>query len=64
MNGKKYDSGKFAHTLRIALFQEHFGLTREELIDPLDEKLYDKIKSNASVIQLIFQIFFWLEGYD
>jgi len=52
MNGEKYEASKFAHSLRMSLFHEHFGLPQSELIDPLSSLLHRKMKINAQVRRL------------
>jgi hypothetical protein len=32
--------GRFSATLRRSLFKEHFGLTNEQAMDPLDEDVF------------------------
>lgn len=34
--------------LRVALWQEHFGLTREQLLDPMDDHLFTLIREQAN----------------
>lgn len=36
MGGKVVKVGKFSSTFRKNLYQEHFGLTEEEAVDPLN----------------------------
>lgn len=43
MNGNAYNAAQFAHTLRTALYSEHFGLTPAEVQDPLSNELELKI---------------------
>lgn len=47
MNGFSCKVSKFAQSLRIKLFMEHFGLSVEELNDPLDKNVLEKIENNA-----------------
>lgn len=48
MDGQFFKASKFAHTLRLNIFMEHFGLSEEELMDPLNEKVGNKMRKNAS----------------
>ena len=43
MEGNIYNAAHFAHTLRTALYCEHFGLTLPEVEDPLCSELDLKI---------------------
>lgn len=36
MNGKYVMLSEFAHTMRISLYEEHFGLNAVEADDPMD----------------------------
>lgn len=49
MMGKPYKAATFAHTLRVACWANIFGLSEEEVKDPLDMHLYEKILDNADV---------------
>lgn len=39
MEGKPFKARKFAHDLRKSIFQEHFGLSDEEVLDPVDPNI-------------------------
>ena len=54
MNGETYLAGKFNYTLRNKLFQEHFGFSESEILDPIDENLWDKINKRAYVNIITF----------
>ncbi|KRX01723.1 hypothetical protein PPERSA_01593 [Pseudocohnilembus persalinus] len=47
MAGQEYEGYIFAHTLRKQLFKEHFGLQGDDLLDPLDKKIFKKLMHNA-----------------
>lgn len=47
MNGLFAKVSKFAQSLRVKLFMEHFGLSMEELQDPLNQEILAKIDNNA-----------------
>ena len=49
MNGVSYLAGEFSHSLRTNIFQEHFGLTFEEVKDPLDDNFLKTISQNTEV---------------
>lgn len=49
MGDEQYMAGKFAFDLRIKIWQEHFGFEKSELVDPINEKLWQKIKQRAKV---------------
>eukprot|EP00828_Plagiopyla_frontata_P033709 TRINITY_DN4377_c0_g1_i1.p1 TRINITY_DN4377_c0_g1~~TRINITY_DN4377_c0_g1_i1.p1 ORF type:complete len:252 (+),score=53.78 TRINITY_DN4377_c0_g1_i1:109-864(+) len=59
MNGETYKARKFAHTLRQEIFQEHFGLTPEESIDPLAEEMFKKISETAKNNTQIYRELFY-----
>ena len=40
---------KFAHTLRRELYMEHLGASSEEVEDPLDDILMEKMNKAAEV---------------
>lgn len=49
MGGKDIEVSEFGHSLRVNLFQEHFGLSEDEVSDPLDANFLRKIDENAKV---------------
>eukprot|EP01016_Furgasonia_blochmanni_P054772 TRINITY_DN9067_c0_g1_i3.p1 TRINITY_DN9067_c0_g1~~TRINITY_DN9067_c0_g1_i3.p1 ORF type:complete len:270 (+),score=60.57 TRINITY_DN9067_c0_g1_i3:109-810(+) len=58
MNGDNYAAAEFAHSLRVNLFMEHFGLAESALADPLSDELWKSIKdithSNTMIYRQIF----------
>lgn len=44
MGGEPYQAVQFAHSLRTAIFMEHFDLTYEEVKDPLNDVLTIKMR--------------------
>ena len=68
MDGKEYVCSKFVQSLRIRLFKEHLGFKElsnrkenEFLIDPLNDDLFEEMKSlarsNASIYSYIFNVY-------
>ncbi|KRW98761.1 Phox homologous domain [Pseudocohnilembus persalinus] len=61
MAGKPFKGSQFAHTLRVNIFKEHFGLSEEELIDPicdkLDKKINEQTKKNVEIYREIFRCY-------
>ena len=49
MNGKIYNASNFAITLRKKIFQEHFGMSINEVEDPLNNEFLKNIDINARV---------------
>lgn len=43
MNGKEYKARRFAHQMRLQLYQELFDLPVQEMVDPLDTDLLARI---------------------
>jgi phospholipase D1/2 len=59
MEGKDFPAAEFAHTLRLEIFKEHFGLSEPELIDPLSEEMHNLINLHAKVSYILeFYLFF------
>ncbi|KAL4471562.1 hypothetical protein ABPG74_008455 [Tetrahymena malaccensis] len=58
MGGEQHQSSKFAYTLRQSLFQEHFGLSEKELVDPLDNDFFEKIQTNSKKNTWIYREIF------
>ena len=58
MNGEIIKRGKFSHTLRTALYMEHFNLPYDDVQDPLNDQLNVKIRKqcemNTSIYREIF----------
>ena len=54
MDGKNFKAKKFAYSLRKNIFQEHFALSESECIDPLDDKVFSKIRMQTNVINNLF----------
>ena len=50
MHGIDYLAGEFSHSLRTNIFQEHFGLSYNQVNDPLDEEFLKTIDENTKVI--------------
>ena len=50
MNGRTTYVGKYSHTLRTSLWMEHLNLPEEEVEDPLDTDLIERMNSMALVI--------------
>ncbi|EAR83685.1 phospholipase d1 (macronuclear) [Tetrahymena thermophila SB210] len=50
--------GKFSHSLRVALYQEHFGLSYDEASDPLcettDNLIISRSKQNTLIYRQVF----------
>ena len=61
MNGVFCKVSKFAQSLRIKLFMEHFGVTSEELEDPLNNETLFKIDSiarkNTEIYREVFRCY-------
>jgi len=59
MNNREYRAATFAHTLRSTLYQEHFGLTAEEVEDPLSPILLEQMTqishSNTEIYREVFR---------
>ena len=51
MNGIEQEAGAFVYDFRQRLFQEHFGLTEDEIEDPLSLSFKKNIQNNAKVIK-------------
>lgn len=51
MNGSPCKAGEFSHSLRTNIFMEHFGLTYDQVKDPLDEEFLKTIATNTEVIR-------------
>ena len=50
MNGESFVANQFAYSLRTTCWSQIFGITDwQELSDPLDKKLWDKINDNVKV---------------
>ncbi len=49
MDGSNVFVGRFAHTLRVELLMEHLGFEKEQVIDPLNPELIEKMNSMAKV---------------
>lgn len=49
MNECPYKAGEFSHSLRTTIFMEHFGLSFEEVKDPLSDQFLKTIAANAEV---------------
>ena len=49
MNGVSTQVGNFAHSLRKELYKEHLGMTDEEVQDPLDTYLNQRLTEIAEV---------------
>jgi phospholipase D1/2 len=49
MDGSPYKAGEFSHSLRTNIFQEHFGLSYDEVKDPLSDKFLETILKNTEV---------------
>eukprot|EP00828_Plagiopyla_frontata_P004892 TRINITY_DN11876_c0_g1_i1.p3 TRINITY_DN11876_c0_g1~~TRINITY_DN11876_c0_g1_i1.p3 ORF type:complete len:125 (-),score=15.77 TRINITY_DN11876_c0_g1_i1:162-536(-) len=61
MNGFSQQVSYFAYTLRVSLFQEHFALSEEEVVDPLSDKLLHEIQkrifTNTEIYREIFHCY-------
>ena len=49
MNGKEVMVGRFAHTLRVDLYKEHLNFQTEEVEDPLNPDLNERMDAIAKV---------------
>lgn len=49
MGNNNYDAAKFAFDLRINIWEELFGFEKKEIIDPINEDLWQKILERAQV---------------
>ena len=52
MNECPYKAGEFSHSLRTTIFMEHFGLSFEEVKDPLSDQFLKTIAANAEVLYI------------
>jgi len=55
MNGKEVMVGKFAHTLRVNLYKEHLNFQDEEVEDPLDPALNERMDAIAKINTRVFR---------
>lgn len=49
MNGEGFKAGRFPLNLRKALWKEFFEFTDSEMMDPLSEELWKKMKNVCQV---------------
>ena len=49
MDGEEYEAAEFAHTLRMDIWKEIFGLSEKELLDPLSDDLWFEMQKITSV---------------
>lgn len=58
MAGLKCQRSRFAQSLRCSLYMEHFGLSYDEVVDPLSFELQDKMreiaKRNTQIYREVF----------
>eukprot|EP00117_Sycon_ciliatum_P006363 scpid29660/ scgid4340/ Phospholipase D1; Choline phosphatase 1; Phosphatidylcholine-hydrolyzing phospholipase D1 len=59
MNGKPYDVGRFAHSLRMSLFTEHLGCAHQECFDPNSDHFFKNVwlsraAANTKILDLVF----------
>jgi len=54
MNGKEILVGRFAHTLRVALYKEHLNFYDDEVEDPLDPQLTERMDAIAKVCDVVY----------
>jgi phospholipase D1/2 len=61
MKGNFCKVSKLAHSLRVKLFMEHFGLSLEELDDPLNQQTLNKMdliaKRNTEIYREVFRCY-------
>ncbi|EAR88634.2 phospholipase d1 (macronuclear) [Tetrahymena thermophila SB210] len=61
LNGKYVMLNQFAHTFRMSLYQEHFGLTESEAEDPLNPQLLslisERAKKNTEIYREVFRCY-------
>ena len=50
MAKENYDASRFALNLRLNIWTELFGFDVDELMDPINETLWKKVKERAKVI--------------
>lgn len=55
MGNHNYDAAKFAFDLRIQIWEELFGFEKNEIVDPINENLWQKIIERSKVIHLFFR---------
>eukprot|EP00828_Plagiopyla_frontata_P032009 TRINITY_DN41804_c0_g1_i1.p1 TRINITY_DN41804_c0_g1~~TRINITY_DN41804_c0_g1_i1.p1 ORF type:complete len:372 (+),score=54.94 TRINITY_DN41804_c0_g1_i1:472-1587(+) len=58
MNGNPFQARKFAHEFRSKIWQEIFGMTEEEVMDPLSSKLWEEMESRIYKNTLIYRQIF------
>ena len=56
MNGHDEQVSKFAHTLRVSLFEKHFGLKYEDVKDPISDSNFERFKEIADVRNYLEQL--------
>ena len=49
MNEEEWKAGNFAYNLRVSLFKEHFGMTDQELQDPICDRFWERAIGVAQV---------------
>ncbi|CAD8069623.1 unnamed protein product [Paramecium sonneborni] len=64
MNGQPYQASKFAHTLRTALYMEHFDLPYEKVIDPLSLQFERESTAQANINTRIYKQIFACYPHD
>ncbi|CAD8051895.1 unnamed protein product [Paramecium primaurelia] len=64
MNGIPYKASKFAHTLRTALYMEHFNMKYEEVIDPLSLQFEKESTAQANINTRIYKQIFACYPHD
>ncbi|KAL4469400.1 hypothetical protein ABPG74_004653 [Tetrahymena malaccensis] len=61
LNGKHVMLNQFAHTFRMSLYQEHFGLTEQQAEDPLNPQLLslisERAKKNTEIYREVFRCY-------
>ncbi|KAL4487944.1 hypothetical protein ABPG72_022804 [Tetrahymena utriculariae] len=61
LNGKYVMLNQFAHTFRMSLYQEHFGLTEQQAEDPLNSQLLslisERAKKNTEIYREVFRCY-------
>ncbi|CAD8151474.1 unnamed protein product [Paramecium pentaurelia] len=64
MNGIPYKASKFAHTLRTALYMEHFDMKYEQVIDPLSLQFEKESTAQANINTRIYKQIFACYPHD
>ncbi|CAD8061948.1 unnamed protein product [Paramecium sonneborni] len=64
MNDQPYQASKFAHTLRTALYMEHFDMPYQKVIDPLSLQFEKESTAQANINTRIYKQIFACYPHD